>query len=119
MGEASSDPSSKETRPALEEGREVGACASIFSLEPVLLAAVSLSCPAFPLQPSLPAPLLNLGILVCSSVNSLSYWIIVYLPWLPYPFLSGLILTLTTISDPAYLRPNMIFNLSKFSPFDC
>lgn len=40
---------------------------SIFSLEPEFLAAVSLSCPAFPLQPSLPALLLNLGILVYSS----------------------------------------------------
>lgn len=46
-------------------------------LKPTLLAVVSLSCPAFPLQPSLPAPLLSLGILECSPVSSLSRWIII------------------------------------------
>jgi hypothetical protein len=73
VGEESSEASSKETRPALEEGREEGVGASLWNWRTWLL------CPAFPLLSSLPAPLLSLGILVCS-VNSFSHWIIIYLP---------------------------------------
>lgn len=88
---------------------------SIFSLKPTvsLRTALSLSCPAFARQPSLPAPLRNLGILGCSSVNSLSHWVFILLPRPSYLFSSGLILALTMISTPAYVRPNMLFNVSN------
>lgn len=68
MGEPSSEASSKGIK-AHSKGGNV----SIFSWKPMFPAAVSLPCPAFALQPSLPAPLLNLRILECSSVNSLGH----------------------------------------------
>lgn len=118
MREASSKASSKETRPDLEEGKGRGL--SIFSLEPAFLDAVSLSCPAFPLQPSLSAPLLNLGILVYSSVNSINLSLNIYLPALATsPILVWFNFGSYYYLKPAYVRPNMIFKLSKFSPFDC